>query len=91
MSNFASTLCLVLLCSAMFLGSSTLTAAQKSGLDGTYILDQTDSDNTNDVIENAVGKLNFVTRDIARERLKDRKSTRLNSSHITRSRMPSSA
>ena len=70
MSNFVSTLCLVLLCSAMFLGSNTLTAAQKSGLDGTYILDKTDSDNTNEVIEHAVGKLNFLTRDIARERLK---------------------
>jgi hypothetical protein len=28
------------------------------------------SDNVNEVIENAVGRLNFVTRDIARERLK---------------------
>jgi sugar lactone lactonase YvrE len=69
MSDFASTLCLILLCSAMFLGSSTLTA-QNSGLDGTYVLDEADSDNTNEVIEHAVGKLNFVTRDIARERLK---------------------
>ena len=69
MSNFVSTVCLLLLCSAMFLGSSTLTA-QKSGLDGTYILDETDSDNMNEVIEHAVGKLNFLTRDIARERLK---------------------
>jgi hypothetical protein len=42
MTNFVSTLCLVLLCSAIFLGSSTLAAAQKSGLDGTYILDQVD-------------------------------------------------
>jgi hypothetical protein len=70
MSNFVSTLCLVLLCSAMFLGSSTLTALQKSGLDGTYILDEADSDNANEAIEHAVGKLNFLTRDIARERLK---------------------
>ena len=70
MTNFVSTLCLVLLCSAIFLGSSTLAAAQKSGLDGTYILDETDSDNMNEVIEDAVGKLNFLTRDIARERLK---------------------
>jgi hypothetical protein len=69
MNNFVSTLCLVLLCSAMFLGSSTLAAAQKSGLDGTYVLDETNSDNTNEVIEHAVGKLNFLTRDIARERL----------------------
>jgi hypothetical protein len=68
MTNFASTLCLVLLCSAIFLGSSTL-AAGESSLDGTYVLDQTDSDNINEVIETAVGKLNFLTRDIARERL----------------------
>ena len=70
MTNFVSTLCLVLLCSAIFLGSSTLAAAQKSGLDGTYILDEADSDNMNEVIDEAVGKLNFLTRDIARGRLK---------------------
>jgi hypothetical protein len=70
MTNFVSTLCLVLLCGAMFPGSSTLAAAQRSGMDGTYILDETDSDNTNEVIEDAVGKLNFLTRDIARWRLK---------------------
>ena len=70
MNNFASTLCLVLLCNASFLSSSTLAAAQESSLDGTYILDETDSANINEVIEDAVGKLNFVTRDIARERLK---------------------
>ena len=68
MTNFVSRLCLVLLCSAIFLGPSTLAAAQKSGLDGTYILDETDSDNMNEVIEDAVGKLNFLTRDIARGR-----------------------
>jgi hypothetical protein len=70
MTNFVSTLCLALLCSAIFLGSGTLAAGQKSGLDGTYILDETDSDNLNEVIEDAVGKLNFLTRDIARGRLK---------------------
>jgi hypothetical protein len=70
MTNFVSTLCLVLLGGAIFLGSSTLAAAQQSGLDGTYILDETDSDNMNAVIEDAVGKLNFLTRDIARGRLK---------------------
>ena len=70
MTNLVSTLCLVLLCGAMFLGSSTLTATQKSGLDGIYLLDETDSDDMNEVIEHVVGKLNFVTRDIARERLK---------------------
>jgi hypothetical protein len=69
MTNFVSTLCLVLLCSTIFLGSSTVDAAQEAGLDGTYILDQTDSDNINEVIETAVEKLNFVTRDIARGRL----------------------
>jgi len=70
MTNFVSTLCLVLVCSAIFLGSRTLASAQESGLDGIYILDETDSANMNEVIEDAVGKLNFVTRDIARERLK---------------------
>jgi hypothetical protein len=70
MTNFASTLCLVLLCSAIFLGSSTLATAQKPALDGTYILDETDSDSINEAIENAVGKLNLLTRDIARGRLK---------------------
>src|SRR5882672_9299532 len=70
MTNFVSTRCLVLLCSAIILGSSALAVAQKSGLDGAYILDQTDSDNMNEVIEDAVGKLNFLTRDIARGRLK---------------------
>jgi len=70
MTNFVSTLCLVLLCSTIFLDSSTLAAARESGLDGIYFLDETDSDNMNEVIEDAVGKLNFLTRDIARERLK---------------------
>jgi len=70
MTNFVSTLCLVLVCSAIFLGSRTLASAQESSLDGIYILDETDSANMNEVIEDAVGKLNFVTRDIARERLK---------------------
>ena len=70
MTNFVSTLCLVLLCSAIFLGSSTLAAGRESGLDGTYILDETDSDNMSEAIEAAVGKLNFLTRDIARGRLK---------------------
>ena len=69
-NSITSTLCFVLLCSAMFPGSSTLAAAQKSGLDGTYILDETDSDNVNEAIEDAIGKLNFVTRDIAEGRLK---------------------
>jgi hypothetical protein len=70
MTNFVSIVCLVLMCSTIFLDSSTLTAAQRSSLDGTYILDQTESDNINEVIKDAVGKLNFLTRDIARERLK---------------------
>jgi hypothetical protein len=70
MTNFVSTVCLALMCSAIFLDPSALTAAEKSTLDGSYILDQTESDNINDVIEHAVGNMNFVTRDIARERLK---------------------
>ena len=64
-----STLCLVLLCGAIFLGPSTLATAQESSLDGTYILDVADSDNINEAIETAVGKLDFVRRDIARGRL----------------------
>ena len=64
-----STLRLVLLCSAIFLGASTLATAQESSLDGTYILDVVDSDNINEVIETAVEKLDFVRRDIARGRL----------------------
>ena len=56
MTNFVSTLCLVLLCSAIFIGSSTLAAAQDSGLDGTYILDETDSDNMNEVIRGRGGE-----------------------------------
>jgi hypothetical protein len=67
---FGSTLCLVLLCSAIFLDSSTLAAAQESILDGTYMLDRTDSDNVNEVIEDTIRNLNFVTREIARDRLK---------------------
>jgi hypothetical protein len=70
MSNFALTLCLVLLCSAIFPGSSAPTAAQKSGLDGTYILDEAASDNITAAIGSVVGQLNFVTRPIARGRLK---------------------
>ena len=69
MTNFVSTLCLILLCSATFLGSTTQTVAQESGLDGTYILDETASDNINEVIETAVERLDFVRRDIARGRL----------------------
>ena len=70
MTRFVSTLCFVLLCSVILLGSGTLAAAQESSLNGTYILDQTDSDNINKVIETALGKLNLLTRDIARRRLK---------------------
>src|SRR5437016_13522159 len=71
MTNLVSTLCLVPLCSAIFLGSGIPAAAQKSGLDGTCIVDETDSDNVNEVIEAAAGMLNFLTRDIARVRLKE--------------------
>jgi hypothetical protein len=67
--HFVSTLCLALLCGVIFLGSSTLAATHESGLDGTYILDAADSDNINELIETAVGKLDFVRRDIARGRL----------------------
>jgi hypothetical protein len=70
MTNFVSTLCFILLCIVIFPDSSTLAAAQASSLDGTYILEETDSDSINEVIENTVGKLNVLTRDIARGRLK---------------------
>ena len=70
MNNFASTLCLAVLCSAIFVGSSMPAAAQKDSLNGTYTLDEADSDNISAVIEGAVGKLNFLTRPIARGRLK---------------------
>jgi len=63
-------ICLVLLGNAIFLGSSARAAAQEAGLDGTYILDETDSDRINAAIEDAVAKLSFLTRDITRERLK---------------------
>ena len=70
MPNAASTLCLVLLCSTIFFGSSALVPTPKPSLDGTYTLDQGNSDNINDVIENAVGKMNFLKRLVARGRLK---------------------
>ena len=70
MNNFASTLCLVVLCSAIFVGSSTPAAAQKGSLNGTYTLDEADSDSISAVIEGAVGKLNFLKRPIARGMLK---------------------
>ncbi len=70
MTNFVSTLCVVLLCSTIFFGSSPPAAIQKSSLDGTYTLDQTNSDNINDVIEEALRKMNVLKRFIARGRLK---------------------
>jgi hypothetical protein len=69
MNKFVSTLCLVVLCSAIFVGSSTPAAAQQDSLSGTYTLDEADSDNISAVIKGAVGKLNFLTRPIARGRL----------------------
>jgi hypothetical protein len=70
MKKFAWTLCLVLLCSAILLGSSTPPDVQKPALDGTYTLDGAASDNVNQVIDAAVGQLNFLIRPIARGRLK---------------------
>jgi len=49
--HFASTLWLVVLCSAIFLSSGTPAAAQKHDLDGTYTLDEADSDNISKAIE----------------------------------------
>jgi hypothetical protein len=70
MSNFASTLCIVLLSSAILLASSTPTATQKSGLDGTFTLDEAASDNIDQAIDAAVGRLNFLIRPVARGRLR---------------------
>lgn len=70
MNKFKSILSLVVLGSAIFLGSSTLAAAQNDGLNGTYTLDEDDSDKISAAIEDAVGSLNFLTRPIARGRLK---------------------
>ena len=70
MTSFVSTLCLVLLCSTIFFGSSALVPTPKSSLDGTYTLDQANSDNINDVIEEALRKMNVLKRFIARGRLK---------------------
>jgi hypothetical protein len=70
MNNFKSTLYLVVLCSAVFLGSTTPAAAQKGRLNGTYTLDEDESDNISAVIEGAVEKMNFLTRPIAQGRLK---------------------
>jgi hypothetical protein len=70
MRNAASTLCHVLLCSAILLGSSRLATAQPHGLDGTYTLDEAASDDIHQVIEAVVGQLNFLTRTIARGRLR---------------------
>lgn len=70
MTNFVSTLCLVLLCSVIFFASAARTATAKLSLDGTYTLDQANSDNINDVIEEALRKMNVLKRLIARGRLK---------------------
>jgi hypothetical protein len=70
MGNLASTLCVVLLGSAIFLGSGMPTAAQKSGLDGVYTLDDSASDNISQAIDAAVAHLNFIERPIARGRLR---------------------
>jgi hypothetical protein len=70
MNNFASTLCLVVVCGALVVGSSTPVAAQNDSLSGTYRLDEVDSDNISAAIDVAVGKLNFLTRPIARGKLK---------------------
>ena len=70
MTNFVSTLCLVLLYSTISFGSGASPATANSSLDGTYTLDQTNSDNINDVIEEALRKMNVLKRFIARGRLK---------------------
>lgn len=69
MNNFISTLCLVVLCSAIFLGLNTPAVGQNDSLNGTYTLDEAESDNISAAIDAAVAKLNFLTRPIARGRL----------------------
>ena len=66
-NNLAAILCVVLLCT---LGWTTPVGAQKLGLDGTYTLDEANSDNINVVIDNAVAQFNLLTRHFAREHLK---------------------
>jgi hypothetical protein len=73
MNNFASTLCLVILSSAIFPGSSTPAAAHQYSLNGTYTLDEADSDNISAMIEVAVRKLNFLTRPIAQQVAEERR------------------
>jgi hypothetical protein len=70
MNNLAAIFCLVLLCSAIVLDSTTRVAAETSGLDGTYTLDEANSDNINVVIDKAVAQFNFLERHFAREHLK---------------------
>jgi hypothetical protein len=70
MTKVVSTLCLILLCSTIFFGSSAPAATPKSSLDGTYTLDQANSDNINNEIEKVLGKMNVLKRLIARGRLK---------------------
>jgi len=70
MTSFVSTLCLVLLCSTISFSSGARGATANSSLDGTYTLDQTNSDNINDVIEEALRKMNVLKRLIGRGRLK---------------------
>jgi hypothetical protein len=69
-NNLAAILCVVLLCSAIVLDSTTRVAAEKSGLDGTYTLDEANSDKIDVVIDKAVAQFNFLERHFAREHLK---------------------
>ena len=69
MFDLKSALRVVMLSSAIILGSSMPTAAQKSGLDGTYTLDDSASDNIAQAIDAALERLNFLERPFARGRL----------------------
>lgn len=64
----------ILVPSLFVLGATLLTpasfSAQESSLDGTYHLVQSESDDIHQAIDRAVARMNFVTRPIARSRLR---------------------
>jgi hypothetical protein len=70
MNNYGLTIFLSLLCVTMFVGLSAPPMAQKAQVEGTYTLNEAESDDINKVIDDAVGTLNFLERYTARGRLK---------------------
>ena len=55
-----------------------------------YLSEQSDAEQTRRLVEAENSECLLIAGDLGKE-IKDRKSTRLNSSHLARSRMPSSA